>query len=166
MKLTIDANIARAAGDVSLHPVSKSSRELLIHIKDNTEARIILCNRLNEEWKKHRSSFARTWYTAMIARKRVEFISIDTSTIDKRIEAIPGATQNIIDDAKKDAHLIILAQVDKIIFSNETNARKIFEDNRNFLPEVIGIVWRSPSDEWDICMDLCGVGCNLHKYAI
>lgn len=166
MKLAVDANIARAAGDVSMHPVSKSSRELLKYIMDRTNAKIILCGKLQEEWKRHRSGFAKTWYTSMIARKRVEFASIDTSIIDSRIESIPGALQNVIEDAKKDSHLIILAQGDKIIFSNETNARRIFENNRTHLPEVLGIVWRSPVDEWDICIEICDGGCNLHKYAI
>ena len=166
MKLTVDANVARAAGDASMHPVSKASREILVHIKDKTESKIIFCEKLSGEWRKHSSKYARTWYTSMIARKRVEFLVADTTGIDARIEALPGASQGIIDDAKKDSHLIILAQSSKIIISNETNARRIFEDNKAYIPEVIGIVWRSPIDEWEICVEVCDPSCNLHKYVI
>ena len=73
--LVIDASIAKAAGEISMHPTSRNCREFL-------QAVLKLCHRMamteaiQAEWNKHQTRFARGWRTSMVARRKLEFIEI------------------------------------------------------------------------------------------
>jgi len=55
--LVIDASIARAAGDVSMHPTSRNCRDFLQAVLDTCH-RMALTTPIKEEWNRHQSRFA------------------------------------------------------------------------------------------------------------
>ena len=83
--LVIDASIARAAGEVSMHPTSRDCREFLQAVL-RLAHRMAMTARIQEEWNKHQSNFARRWRTAMVARRRIDFVEVApqvTGVVDK-----------------------------------------------------------------------------------
>jgi hypothetical protein len=119
----IDADIARSSG-MSVHPVSSGSRALLDTVSKNGHS-AAMCPTLMAEWRKHRSLFARTWLSSMIAKKKVDFIRPSEITGDLIVNNLDKDKEIAI--AVKDAHLIDGAlTVDKIIASNDDIARNVF----------------------------------------
>jgi hypothetical protein len=142
--LVIDASIARAAGDVSMHPTSRDCREFL-------QAVLKVCHRMamtgpiQEEWNKHQSRFARGWRTSMVARKKIEFVEVAPHlTLEKRIEraVIDSHLTAIID---KDRRLIEAALVtEERVISLDDHVRRHLQDHVARLPEVRSICWVNP----------------------
>jgi hypothetical protein len=143
--LVIDASIARAEGDVSMHPTSCDCREFL-------QAVLKLCHRMamtgpiQEEWNKHQSRSARGWRTSMVARKKVEFVKVAPHlTLEKRIERAVVDTHlaAIID---KDRRLIEAALVtEERVISLDDHVRRHLQDHVAQLPEVRPICWVNPT---------------------
>jgi hypothetical protein len=73
--LVIDAPIARAAGDESMNPASRNCRELLQTVLQVCH-RMAFTIKIQEEWNRHQSGFARTWRKAMMARKQIEPVDV------------------------------------------------------------------------------------------
>ncbi|MEA1229340.1 hypothetical protein ODQ17_08195 [Acinetobacter sp. IRS14] len=148
MKFIIDADIMRSAG-TSEHPVSSTSRHLLNEIKDGKGV-AVYCPTLMQEWKKHRSSYAKQWTVAMISRKKLIAVSVNTEA-KLFLETLEDSKNKSI--TLKDAHLIDLAiATDKIIFSNDLNAKNAFStllDNRD---NFNNIYWLSPKINMDIIL--------------
>jgi hypothetical protein len=71
----IDASIAHAAGEVSMHPTSRNCREFLQAVLVICH-RMVLTPRIQQEWSKHESRFARTWRKSMMARKKIELATV------------------------------------------------------------------------------------------
>ncbi|EMP1653193.1 MULTISPECIES: hypothetical protein [Acinetobacter calcoaceticus/baumannii complex] len=149
MKLIIDADIMRSAG-TSEHPVSSTSRNLLIKIKDEGLV-AVYCPTLMQEWKKHRSNYARQWIVAMVSRKKLALVNVN---IEAKLFLESLADSKAKDIALKDAHLVDLAiATDKIIFSNDLNAKDAFSkllDNRD---NFNNIYWLSPKIDMDIILE-------------
>lgn len=147
-KLVVDASIARAAGDVSLHPVSASCRETLRAVESLYS---IFCPILNREWKKHESAYSRSWRVKMVQQGRVIFISEDTK-IQSFLDHIEQSTAGI--SAKrameKDAHLVSASMLgDKIILALDETVRKLFIEHCFAYKGMGGIIWSNPMLEAD-----------------
>lgn len=88
-QMVIDASVARSAGpETATFPVSKRCRDFL-------KTTLAVCHRciftpaISEEWKKHQSGFARTWRTAMVARKKLLFADVpEDEALRARVESI------------------------------------------------------------------------------
>ncbi len=149
MKFIIDADIMRSAGTAE-HPVSSTSRNLLNEIK-NGNGIAVYCPTLMQEWKTHRSNYARLWTVAMISRKKLVEVNVDTET-KLFLEKLDDSKSKGI--ALKDAHLIDLAiATDKVIFSNDLNAKNAFSellDNRNNFNDIY---WLSPKINMEIILN-------------
>lgn len=138
ISLVVDADIARSSGTTE-HPVSRNSRESLEFIKEN-ELKLAICPTLMKEWKEHRSLFARKWLASMFARKQVLTICPSSETRNRIYQTkISDKEVNI---ALKDAHLIDSAlHVDKVILSNDDNARKVYCIISDTFQELKEIRW-------------------------
>lgn len=148
MNFIIDADIMRSAG-TSEHPVSSTSRNLLNEIKQGNGV-AVYCPTLMNEWKKHRSTYARQWTIAMISRKRLIGVKVDTET-KLFLESLEDS--KIKDIALKDAHLIDLAiATDKIIFSNDLNAKNAFSELLDNRDNFNNIYWLSPKINMEIIL--------------
>jgi hypothetical protein len=143
--IVIDADIARAVG-FSEHPVSSTSRALLEALMASKDIGIAFNRTLLDEWKKHQSTFARTWLSSMIAKRRFHLI-----------KTVPGVAEGVVQSAPitdvqkkiaaKDAHLIDIALASgKFIASNDKTARAVFCLVSGNTPLFHGIIWAVPID--------------------
>lgn len=99
-----------------------------------------MCPTLMAEWSKHRSLYARTWLSSMIAKKKVNFIRPSEITGDLIVNNLDKDKQIAI--AVKDAHLIDAAlTVDKIIASNDDIARNVFCELSTSCGNLRSIKW-------------------------
>ena len=139
LSLVVDADIARSSGTTQ-HPVSKNSRESLEFIINNDDLKLAMCPELFSEWKKHKSIFAKKWLVSMYAKRKVVRINpiseaqtkVDNATITLKEKGI----------ASKDAHLIDAALfTDKVILSNDDNARLVFCKMSGRYKELQSIRW-------------------------
>ena len=136
--LVIDADIARSSGTTQ-NPISSGSRALLTNVLDNGHS-VAMCGTLNSEWKKHKSKFATTWLSTMVARKRIKFIN-PIQKIDEEIEsAFSDEKKKGI--ALKDSHLVDSALFfDKVIASNDDAARSVFCELSIAYGEITSVKW-------------------------
>lgn len=139
----VDADVARSAG-VTEHPVSKSSRDTLMALKDSPNFHLVFCPKLREEWKAHKSRFSSAWLTSMYAKKKVK-LTAPPSIIEPYIHIHAGSEKNI-NIALKDKHLVDSAlNGDSVIISNDAAARAVFAlVSKEFSP--LGCVfWVAPN---------------------
>ena len=74
-RLVIDADVARASGsETATHPRAEHCRDFLNAVLPLSH-RIVMTEKINNEWKNHQSGFARRWRVSMDARKRIERIN-------------------------------------------------------------------------------------------
>lgn len=124
LSIVIDADIARSSG-LSEHPISSGSRNLLDNVSTNGH-KVVMCPLLMEEWRKHRSVYARTWLASMIAKRRVTFVKEpDILAKSYLLEHIEDTSLREV--ALKDVHLVDAAlKYDNLIASNDDRARNAF----------------------------------------
>jgi hypothetical protein len=139
--LVIDASIARAAGETSMHPTSRNCREFLQAVL-NLCHRMAMTEAIQAEWNQHQSRFARGWRTSMVARRKVEFIEFAAHrSLQKRIERAV-ADVDIAAIIEKDRRLIEAAlMTDPRVVALDDAVRKHLQDYRFALPEVRSICW-------------------------
>jgi hypothetical protein len=142
--LVIDASIARATGDVSMHPTSRDCREFLQSVLKLCH-RMAMTDSIKEEWNKHQSRFARGWRTSMVARKKVEVVVVAPHlTLERRIERAVTDTY-LAAIVEKDRRLIEAALVtEERVISLDDHVRKHLHDHVAQLPEVRSICWVNP----------------------
>jgi hypothetical protein len=142
--MVIDADIARAVG-FSQHPVSSTSRALLETLMASKNIGIAFNRHLLAEWKKHNSTFARTWLSSMIGQRR--FCLIETAARAEIEVQNAAISENQKQIAAKDAHLIDIALVSgKFIASNDKAARTVFCLVSGQTAFFNGITWAVPVD--------------------
>lgn len=149
MKFIIDADIIRSAG-YSEHPISSTSRNLLDEvIKHKSET--VYCKTLMAEWRKHRSTYSTKWIASMISKKKLVLIPVKTEAKDF-LESLKESTDKKV--ALKDAHLVDLAIAsNKIIFSNDTNAKNAFSKLLDKRSNFQKIYWLSPREDMNIILN-------------
>jgi hypothetical protein len=150
--LVIDASIAKAAGDVSMHPTSRNCREFLQAVLRLCH-RMVMTEAIQAEWNKHQTPFARGWRTSMVARRKLVFIEVASHlSLEKRIERTV-ADQYLAAIIDKDRRLIEAALVsEKRVISLDDKVRKHLRDHHSRLAEVRSICWVNP--------------CTLEEHAI
>ena len=107
-RLVIDADVAQASGsETATHPRAKHCRDFL-----NTVLlghRVVMTEKISNEWKNHQSRFARRWRVSMDARKKVDRIN---PWEDENLQnKVTGTTRNKdeIEVMEKDFHLLLAA---------------------------------------------------------
>lgn len=139
----VDASVAHAAGDVSLHPTSKQCRETLLALSDFSA---VFCPNLKAEWRKHESAFARAWKIKMIQEGKAKFFD-DDQIISRFKRFIDDAdtdvhAKNAMD---KDAHLVSSAlSNDKIVVALDEKVRRLFSRHCLSFKGVRKILWSNP----------------------
>lgn len=163
-RIVIDASIARAAGDASMHPVSKNCREILQAI-DNGKIIIITANELTEEWKKHQSRYFKTWLVSMVAKRRFEYISESIrDDIFRTCITSNAENQKCADAMEKDAHLIEIAlQAGKRVVALDEIVRALFKEMSNHHHPVKEIMWANPTQENDSTHEWALKGAPIEK---
>ncbi|MCU4395755.1 hypothetical protein [Acinetobacter junii] len=149
MKFIIDADIIRSAG-YSEHPISSTSRNLLEEVIKH-KGETVYCKTLMAEWRKHKSTYSTRWIASMMSKKKLILIPVKTEAKDF-LDSLEESKDKKV--ALKDAHLVDLAIAsNKIIFSNDTNAKNAFSkllDNRSNFKKIY---WLSPRDDMNIILN-------------
>jgi hypothetical protein len=144
VRLVIDASIAMAAGETSMHPTSRNCREFLQSVLSICH-RMVLTRPIQEEWNKHQSGFARKWRASMMARKKIAILEISADrSLQKRIAgAEPDAAIAAI--LEKDLLLVEAAlATDHRIASLDDRVRNHLKDSVPILNELASICWVNP----------------------
>jgi hypothetical protein len=162
--LVIDASIAHAAGDVSMHPTSRSCREFLQAVLDLCH-RMAMTAPIQEEWNRHQSCFARQWRKSMMARKKVEMVAVPSHfSLEKRIRHAV-ADKSVVAIIEKDRRLIEAAQAaDQRVASLDDVVRKHLQDHRSKLPEVATICWVNPSNPDEMVVAWLESGAHADRF--
>lgn len=147
-RLVIDACVLRAAGgEGATFPLSK-------HCRDALMATLEVCHRaveseaLREERKKHESSFARQWRTAMVARKKLLLLEVPADEALRGEVEAAAATDRDREAMLKDMHLVEAARAtDGIVLSSDETARGLFAQASQRARGLKAIVWVNPGQE-------------------
>lgn len=143
MKLVIDADVLRSAGN-SVAPVSSNARRILLEIQSNGD-QSYFCQKLWHEWGKHSSSFSIVWKSSMVARRKMIKVEITNET-DNHLLTLQDTKARAA--ALKDSHLIEISSVaDKIIISNDLLAKGAFSSLLDNRQKFSDIYWMSPTSD-------------------
>ena len=144
-QLVIDADVAQAAGsETATHPRAVNCRDFLIVVRSQNH-KLVMTNKISDEWKQHQSRFARRWRLSMDARKKVDRIILPNNTRIK--DKITNTTDNEDDTEaiQKDMHLLEAAmQTDKTIVSLDETIRSLFAYASRQVGEIRNIIWVNP----------------------
>lgn len=147
-RLVIDACVLRAAGGAdATFPLSKHCRDVLTTTLQVCHHAVATAA-LREEWKRHESSFAKTWKTAMFARKKVVDLEVPPdSALRNEVEAA-AVTERAREAMLKDVHLVEAARAaDGIIISCDETVRGHFTTVSRRARALKTIVWVNPGQE-------------------
>ncbi len=144
-RLVIDTDVAQASGsEEATHPRAKHCRDFLQEVLLLGHS-VVMTPEISNEWKRHRSGFARRWRVSMDVRKKVYRINTpaDEELRDK-IEKT-ATNQDEIEDMQKDSHLLNAAlATDQTIISLEEIIRQLFARASQRVGEIRDIVWVNP----------------------
>ncbi len=148
--LVIDCSIAHAAGpEDATHPTSKHCRDFLLAV-------LRICHRIGmsaavaDEWKRHRSGFARQWLVSMHARRKVVPIEAEEDQLLREALVDHAASDKSRDAMLKDAHLLeAAAHSDRRIVALDETVRRLFTETARKHKPIRTICWVNPDIEFD-----------------
>ena len=144
-RLVIDADVARASGgETATHPRAEHCRDFLSAVL-SLSYRIVMTEKINNEWKNNQSRFARRWRVSMDARKKIDRINPpeDEELQDKITNT--ASDEDEIEVLRKDFHLLHAAlATDQTVISLDETIRGLFKRASQRVGEIRGIIWVNP----------------------
>ena len=144
-RLVIDTDVAQAAGsETATHPRAKHCRDFLQTVLSLGHS-VVMTQEISNEWKRHRSGFARRWRVSMDARKKVYRVNAPANEeLHDKIKQT-GANLEESEDMQKDLHLLDAAlATDQNIVSLDETIRQLFARASQRVGEIRDIVWVNP----------------------
>ena len=143
--LVIDADVARAAGsETATHPRAEHCRDFLSAIL-SLSYRIVMTEKINNEWKNHQSRFARRWRVSMDARKKINRINPPENEELQNKVTTTTDNEDEIEAIRKDFHLLQAAlATDQTVISLDETIRRLFKRISQQVGEIRNIVWVNP----------------------
>lgn len=144
-RLVIDADVARAAGsEEATAPRAKDCRDFLQEVKLQNH-RLVMTREISEEWKNHRSRFARGWLVSMYASRSVERVNPSPNNTLRNKITTTTSNQAAINAMEKDYHLLEAAlATDKTIISLDETSRNLFKRAAQQVGDIRNIIWVNP----------------------
>ncbi len=144
-RLVIDADVARASGsETATHPRAERCRDFLNAVLSLSH-RIVMTEKINNEWKNHQSRFARRWRVSMDARKKIDRINPPE---DENLQTKVTTTTHDADEIdfmEKDFHLLQAAlATDQTVISLDETVRGLFKRASQQVGEIRNIIWVNP----------------------
>ena len=160
--LVIDCSIAHAAGpDGAKHPTAKHCRDFLDAVRRICH-RIGMSPSVADEWKRHRSGWARQWLVSMYARKKVVPIDADEDAKLRKASVASGQSEAAREAMLKDAHLLEAAvQSDRRIAALDDRVRRLFAVSAQTHKPIQAICWVNPDTEFDATIEWLEDGATL-----
>ena len=144
--LVIDASIARAAGGFeSKHPIGSMCRDVLSRVLGICH-RMAFGQRMEEEWNRHESLFARTWLVKMMSMNKL--VRVDDEPDPAHLETIQqfGGNPGVVEVMEKDTHLLAGAiRTAHRILSLDDKMRNHFATKFRAHDDVMALVWVNPT---------------------
>ena len=144
-RLVIDADVARAAGsETATHPRAMHCRNFLDEVLTLSH-RVVMTEKINNEWKNHQSRFARRWRVSMDARRKVDRIEPpEDADLENKIVRTAN-DENEIEVMEKDFHLLQAAlTTDQTVISLDETIRRLFKRASQQVGEIRNIIWVNP----------------------
>ena len=144
-QLVIDTDVAQASGsEEAIHPRAKHCRDFLQEVLSLGHS-VVMTPEISNEWKRHRSGFARRWRVSMDARKKVYRVNAPANE-ELRDEIEKTAVHETeIEVMRKDFHLLEAArETDQTIISLDETVRGLFARAVQRVGEIRDIVWVNP----------------------
>lgn len=137
--LVVDADILRAAGHSEGH--ASNIREVLQTILTVCH-RVLLSGEARSEWDTHASRFARTWWTAMSSRGKIQPVVLQLASHEAALGSC-GLAPERLPNLNKDLHLVVAAleHGDRIVISNDKRAAGGFSELACAIPAYGGVAW-------------------------
>jgi hypothetical protein len=147
-RLVIDACVARAAGNENAtFPASKDCRDFL-HSMLGLSHQIVRTTEIWDEWKKHKSNYAKTWLSSMVAQRRVFQITVCPDSALRTFVCSKTVTEANSKTMLKDCHLVEAAkQADNTVVSTDQEVRLLFSQVTNGVGWLKATVWVNPTIE-------------------
>ena len=144
-RLVIDADVARASGsETATHPRAEHCRDFLSAIL-SLSYRIVMTEKISNEWKNHRSRFARRWRVSMDARKKIDRINPPEYAELRDKVTNTASDEDEIEVMQKDFHLLQAAlATDHTIVSLDETVRGLFAHASQQVGEIRNIIWVNP----------------------
>lgn len=144
-RLVIDADVARASGsETAIHPRAEHCRDFLNAVL-SLSYRIVMTEKINNEWKNHQSRFARRWRVSMDARRKIDRINPpeDEELQDKVTNTTSDKDE--LETMQKDFHLLQAAlATDQTVISLDETIRGLFKRASQQVGEIRNIIWVNP----------------------
>lgn len=143
MGIVIDACVLRSAS-LSDKPLPGACRLILEEVTGSS-VRVLVCDALLAEWRRHRSIYAQKWISSMYSRR----LLVKLTVFSGRSTAVENAVARLDErhkvNAEKDLHLLKLAlDGDRVVVSSEKACREAFILAGGFFPEIQDVVWIEP----------------------
>lgn len=144
-RLIIDADVARASGsETATHPRAEHCRDFLNAVL-SLGYRIVMTERINNEWKNHQSRFARRWRVSMDARKKIVRVNPPEGAELQNKVASTTNDEDEIEAIEKDFHLLQAAlATDQTVISLDETIRHLFVRASQQVGEIRNIIWVNP----------------------
>ena len=144
-RLVIDTDVVQASGsEKATQPRPKHCRDFLQEVLSLGHS-VVLTQETSNEWKRHRSGFARRWRVSMEARKKVYRIDPPADEVLRNKIEQTATDKDEIEDMQKDFHLLEAAlATDQTVASLDENARQFFARATQNVGEIRDIVWVNP----------------------
>jgi hypothetical protein len=103
-----------------------------------------------EEWRRHRSRFARRWLFEMFSRRKViRPEAVQDEGLRLRLFRM-ASSETVREAMEKDAHLIEAAlRYDRIVLSRDEAMRQLLSEAASDIQELQKIVWANPALDAD-----------------
>ncbi len=162
--LVIDCSIAQAAGpEDAVHPTAKHCRDFLLAVRRICH-RIGMSPAVAQEWKRHRSGFARQWLVSMHARKKVVPIDADDDSRLRDALTIAATSDKSRAAMLKDAHLLEAAvESDNRIAALDDAVLGLFAKASRQLKSIRKVCWVNPDRDFDGVLEWLEAGAPLDK---
>ena len=145
-RLVIDADITGACGSKALpDPRAKHCRDFLNAVL-SLKHRVVITEKISDEWKRHASPFARRWRVSMDARRKIDRI-IDPPENENLCTKIVNTTRRKKqrENVEKDLHLLQAAlATDQTVISLDETVRGLFKRASQQVGEIRNIIWVNP----------------------
>lgn len=148
--IVVDSSVAMAfGGPKATYPDSKACRDFCSTMLRVCH-RVILTPDIKEEWRRHASSFARKWLSAMVARRKFSYLD-EGAVFDRELrQGIRAFAVSDNDRAAMDKDCRLLEAsiaTDKRIASLDEDARTRFARVSQSVGVIKAIVWVNPSQD-------------------
>ncbi|AQR69166.1 hypothetical protein BZG29_13065 [Janthinobacterium sp. LM6] len=152
--IVIDASVARASGDTSVHPTSKFCREAMLAVSEKSMV-AVFSPELRAEWMRHASNFSRGWLINMVARGLFSYVTPHpiNDILRGKIEKF-APNEKAAGAMLKDVHLVELSNnKGKRVAALDEVVRNLFIGMSKSCDDMSTIMWVNPAVEGEAAID-------------